>query len=112
MKAEIVTKKDIARILVRFLGVYFAYLALGKIETIPYVIYLYSQLGTELEFYEKIDLATIAPQAIRCLFYVAISFYCIRRGKWLIEFISRSESLESKQDDEMEDECETVKKID
>ncbi|MES2983150.1 MAG: hypothetical protein V4727_12630 [Verrucomicrobiota bacterium] len=112
MKAETLTKKDIARILVRLLGVYFAYLAVCRIGAIPYILYIFSVMGSEIDFSEKINLATLGPQVFTFLFYAALSFYCIKKGSWLIELISRSESAETKHDAEVDDECGTVKKFD
>ena len=96
MITDTLTKKDIARVLVRFLGVYFAFLIVWRIGNILSDIFFFTAIGSEINYQEKFTLSAFAPLIPSLLMHLCLSFYCIKKGNWLIEFISRSGSAESK----------------
>jgi len=86
-------RRDIATVLVRFAGVYFAYLAAKKVFIAAYGIwYLFFLLGDireDLALHQKTSLGVIIPGLFEFVVTAGIAYYLLRKGKWLIEFISK-----------------------
>ncbi|NQZ79129.1 MAG: hypothetical protein HRT61_23875 [Ekhidna sp.] len=89
MEPTSLTRKDISTVLIRFLGVYFAYLAIKQIASVPYLVYLLTTIDGEIELPQKISLYPAIQGTVYFIISAAISFYLLKKGKWLIEFISK-----------------------
>jgi len=86
-------KKDLATVLVRFAGLYFAYLAVKKIAAVAYFAWVMStilgDMGEGVEFTEKLSLSTALPGAISFFITAGVAYYLLRKGTWVIEFLSK-----------------------
>ena len=86
-------RKDLATVLVRFAGLYFAYLSVTKILTLLSFFYMISMMlsdtsADEMEITEKLNLFTSVPGVISFLVTSTIAFYLLKKGKWVIGFLS------------------------
>ena len=91
--SEKMNKKELAIVLIRFAGLYFAYLAVKKISAVVYFAWVLSTIlgdvGKDVEFAEKVSLSTALPGAVSFLVTAGVAYYLLRKGTWVIEFLSK-----------------------
>jgi predicted histidine transporter YuiF (NhaC family) len=86
-------RKDLASVLTRFAGLYFGYLAATKILGLASAVLILSSvlgdIAKGISVGAKMALSTALPGAISCFITAGISYYLLRKGNWVIEFLSK-----------------------
>jgi len=87
-------KKDLATVLVRFAGLYFAYLSLTKIISLLSFFYMITGImnssnAGEIDVTEKLNILTSVPGIISFLVTSCLALYLLRNGSWVIRFLSK-----------------------
>ena len=91
MNEEKRNRRNLAIVLVRACGVYFTYVAVTKAVAIPYAIFWIASLrGVEID--RNFSFATGFSGMISFLVTAGIAFYLLKKGNWLIDFISKDPS--------------------
>ena len=87
------TRRDFATVLVRFAGLWFAYLAFKQVASMAFFIWymvdIAGQFSEGISTMEKITLSTVLPGAVSFVVSTSLSYYLIRKGNWVIEFVSK-----------------------
>jgi hypothetical protein len=87
------TRRDFATVLVRFAGLHFAYVAFKQVASMAFFIWFVFEtlvsFGEGISLSEKITLSTILPGAVSFVVSTSLSYYLIRKGNWVIEFLSK-----------------------
>lgn len=85
--------RHLAVVLVRFAGLCFAYLALRQIiSVILLALYFVDLYGYDLDgasIHDKIRFWHALPGTIEFLITAGTSYYLLRRGNWVIEFLCK-----------------------
>ncbi len=84
-------RRDVATVLVRFAGVYFAYLAVSKVLAVPLLIFMLRNIGslTDISIGELVSLSTILPSLLHLIIYSGLAYYLLLRANWLINFLAK-----------------------
>ena len=92
------TKRDLATVLTRLVGLYFAYLAAKQVVVAAYgawyLFFLLGETSSELALHQKLSLGFILPGLIEFTITAGLSYYLLKNGNWLIEFLGKDAKVE------------------